>query len=136
MESKVCTKCKRTLPVPMFSAAKKGVYGTRSVCKECSARYIREYREKNLQRIQDYENARHRVRKKRKKPFRKEHVVVNKAVRSSEIIKPLFCTRCWNVGVLHGHHTDYARALDVIWLCPKCHGMEHGKRKIEAFCAA
>lgn len=34
------------------------------------------------------------------------------------------CTKC-DAPNAHAHHHDYSKPLDVIWLCPPCHGLEH-----------
>ena len=38
------------------------------------------------------------------------------------------CERCGSAKV-HGHHPDYSRPLDVVWLCPTCHRKEHQAMK-------
>jgi len=43
------------------------------------------------------------------------------------IARPENCERCGASGRVHGHHPNYTRPLDVVWLCPRCHGAEHRK---------
>ena len=58
------------------------------------------------------------------------HYAVNRAVKNGDLIKPKICTVCGkNPGKnkrgrsnLQAHHEDYARPLDVEWLCVVCHG--------------
>lgn len=56
------------------------------------------------------------------------------AVLIGELIKPDACQECHTVGLVHGHHCDYNKPLDVMWLCPTCHGKWHRNNKaIEPF---
>lgn len=55
----------------------------------------------------------------------KAHRAVGNAVYRGRLTKPEACERCGIVGLLHGHHTDYSRPLDVQWLCPLCHKGAH-----------
>lgn len=47
------------------------------------------------------------------------------AVKLGKLIKPDACQECHAVGVVHGHHCDYNKPLEVMWLCPTCHGKWH-----------
>lgn len=47
------------------------------------------------------------------------------AVRSGFTVVQSVCNRCGGSGVMHGHHADYTKPLDVEWLCPSCHKKEH-----------
>ena len=50
------------------------------------------------------------------------------AVRDGKVEKPSDCQHCLeNNGIIHGHHWSYEEVhwLDVMWLCPSCHGAEH-----------
>ena len=67
------------------------------------------------------------LKHRRKYPERivaKEAVKI--AVKSNKILKPTVCSRCGKEGVIiNGHHEDYSKPLDVIWLCPGCHKEAH-----------
>jgi len=39
------------------------------------------------------------------------------------------CTRCGSTVGVEGHHEDYHKALEVIWLCRPCHWALHRERK-------
>ncbi len=47
------------------------------------------------------------------------------AVKAGKIGRPSVCSRCAKECKPHGHHPDYAKPLEVIWLCRACHGKEH-----------
>jgi ribosomal protein S27AE len=49
---------------------------------------------------------------------------VGNAIRDGKLkVQP--CERCgYGVGVC-GHHEDYSRPLEVVWLCGLCHGRRH-----------
>ena len=47
------------------------------------------------------------------------------AVRYGKINKPDACPICGKTGLIHGHHTDYSKPLDVQWLCQPCHVDAH-----------
>lgn len=42
-------------------------------------------------------------------------------VKKGNIIKPFNCSDCKKKLPLQGHHEDYTKPLEVIWLCSKCH---------------
>lgn len=66
-----------------------------------------------------------------KTPEGRARTAINNAVAQKKILKPKVCSACSQEKRLDGHHFDYAKPLDVIWLCRKCHKavhafMEHG----------
>ena len=50
---------------------------------------------------------------------------LRRAVKSGKIIKPLFCEVCKDKVKLCGHHKDYSKSLEVIWVCHSCHKKIH-----------
>lgn len=42
-----------------------------------------------------------------------------------ELVRPAVCEQCGAAGDIHGHHDDYAKPLEVRWLCHPCHAGEH-----------
>lgn len=78
-------------------------------------------------------NVRRWHKAKTKKPVdRQKHearMAVNAAIGKGLIFKPKVCEGCnkqvANKGHLHGHHEDYSKPLDVVWLCRICHSRVH-----------
>lgn len=59
---------------------------------------------------------------------RAAHIILGNAVRSGRVVKPKQCSRCHSTPKsrdLHGHHYDYAKPLEVEWVCVACHAREH-----------
>jgi hypothetical protein len=59
------------------------------------------------------------------------HQQVSVAIAEGRLIRPEGCELCpskrgdWPTWTIHAHHEDYARPLDVIWLCTSCHQRVH-----------
>jgi hypothetical protein len=53
------------------------------------------------------------------------------AVRTGRITKDP-CEVCGATDLVHGHHEDYSRPLEVLWLCPTHHAELHRLRRWEA----
>lgn len=67
-------------------------------------------------------------RESRKDAGKKQYLargLVNNAIRDGRLVKPISCERCKAGDRLHGHHEDYDKPLDVVWLCTICHGKRH-----------
>ncbi len=144
---KRCSRCSNTKPPPEFYSDPRSSDGLRSECKSCTlnrtqkykqdhkeevAERDRRWRKANPDRVQAshlrsngkrVEAARQAVRDWRAKyPERNTaHNKLARAVRSGRIQRPSECVGCGVVAKLHGHHYDYAKPLDVYWLCPTCH---------------
>lgn len=89
----------------------------------------RKYRDSNREKVRDS----HRKSKvKWKAANREKHLAqmaLYRAVRAGRLIRPDRCEFCGSECKPHGHHRDYSRRLDVIWLCEPCHKTEHAGGK-------
>lgn len=147
---KICFKCKLEKDFEHFyKNPKNGYIGT---CKECIKLYKIQYRKDNIEKFKEYDKVRCRLphRKLAIKLLRKTeegkklhheydlryrlkykeknkaHRMLNNYVRDGKIIrKP--CQVCGNEKS-QGHHEDYSKPLDVIWLCAKHHTELHTKK--------
>jgi hypothetical protein len=53
------------------------------------------------------------------------------AVKSGKIYKPDICSICNTRTEIEGHHEDHTQALEVMWVCEKCHfDIHHPNRLI------
>jgi len=138
---KQCFKCKEWKDPEDFYKHPQMKDGHLGKCKECTKKDVLEHRNKNIERIRRYDRERsklpHRMAMNiaRTKVFRKmkpmayaAHIIVGNAVRSGKLKKPRKCSECGQKRLIHGHHEDYYKPLDVIWLCQVCHKKRHKEK--------
>ncbi len=133
---KTCSKCQRLLPILEFSPR-----GNRhaSRCKRCHREEMRTIT------ITDRERCRERSRVQRRehseavarwqrawREKNKEKIDAKNEARRAGVQPPGVCSGCGTTGRrLEGHHEDYTKALDVVWLCRACHALRHRELKDE-----
>lgn len=47
--------------------------------------------------------------------------VTSAAIESGKLVRPHKCSKCGHIGKIEAHHDDYNKALEVRWLCKRCH---------------
>lgn len=52
------------------------------------------------------------------------------ALKTGDIVRPGHCMICNTEGKIEGHHHDYSKPLNVVWVCKKCHSDIHGKHRL------
>jgi hypothetical protein len=98
----------------------------------------KEYREKNPEKIKEYykrtkekesykkwRRSYEKARQRYKTVEQKARKLVHYAVKNGTIQRPENCSRCQKECKPEGHHPDYSKPLDVVWLCKSCHVEEH-----------
>jgi hypothetical protein len=134
--NKACSICKRAKPLDQFRRKANGKYGRQSSCKPCSNAKLDVWRARTRARRlaynRDYyasEKGRAVVRKyqARKPTKRLAQAALHRALRLGLMVKLEFCEECSNTKRVEGHHDDYAKPLDVRWLCRACHKAWHRK---------
>ena len=63
--------------------------------------------------------------RKRNPMAARAHSAVFAAIQLGILIRPQTCQHCNRGAKIQGHHTDYSKPLQVIWLCQPCHKIEH-----------
>jgi hypothetical protein len=137
MPFKTCKKCSNILPIEEFYAHKKMADGRLNECKTCKKALVSANYEKNRERFSEYEQKRAQLpeRKAKVAEYGRRHrqnnpikraarVILNNHVRNGKIIRQP-CSVCGDPKS-QAHHDDYAKPLDVKWLCFKHHReLEH-----------
>lgn len=149
---KTCFKCGETKPMDAFYRHSQMKDGHLSKCKDCTRKDVKAnrdakadyYREYDRKRFQEDPRVRERHQQYRKTAAgsssisaaqakwisanpekRAAHNILGNAVRDGNILKPERCSMCGTGGRIEGHHEDYSKPLEVIWLCPQCHVDTH-----------
>lgn len=140
MESKVCFRCQQERHLSEFYRHPKMADGYLGKCKDCTRADVRENYLKRADQYRAYEKARNATAE-RKRALQSAcnrsranggqkwaaRQAVKRAIRSGHIVRPEACSSCGAVGRIEAHHHDYSKPLDVMWLCFKCHRIEHGQ---------
>ena len=150
VRSKECFKCNIEKPLTEFYKHLAMSDGHLNKCKDCTKSDALRHRLENSEKLKAYDQKRamlpHRVlaRLKYAKTERGKQVIaclhkrwrdenqlkrkaqnmVNNALRDGKITKPDICG-CGRAGRIEGHHDDYAKPLEVRWLCVPCHREVH-----------
>lgn len=109
--------------------------GVASRCKECHKAAMK-VRALTNPRVQEYDRERAKTPERKAQARRisvrwrtehpdayKAHTAVSNAVRDGKLKKQP-CAIC-GTDKVHAHHQDYAKPLEVKWLCAKCHHRVH-----------
>jgi len=145
MEKKVCFKCKKSKPLNQFYKHPQMEDGHLNKCKECAKIDVSDNYRKNKDHYREYEVKRNKTKKRKVQKFiqckisrannpekRKAHGVISKALKAKKIIRPDRCAICGKKDmILHAHHEDYSKPLDVLWVCVQCHQHIHKFYKLK-----
>lgn len=107
--------------------------------------FFRQYRRKNKKTLEhslkwkrenrEKQNANHKKYAQNNRLKINARSVHQYYINKGDIIRPDICTQCGRKRkYIHGHHYDYSKPLEVIWLCHNCHVNLHAaERKIKEF---
>jgi hypothetical protein len=117
---RVCSSCKKLLPFSEYYKNKSIPSGHIHQCKDCN----REYRRGREAPLQATRRSLAKYPEKRKaRSILRYFLVKNPSYKPSE------CSVCNRTGRIHGHHNNYDKPLEVIWVCPRCHTDIHKETK-------
>lgn len=120
---KPCKRCGVSKPLKSYYKHDGAVDGHRGECKECCRDKYRGYR-RSIKGQETYRRA--RVRHAMNPKIHASRGKVARAI-SNGILKQKPCEHCNEKLNTEGHHVDYSKPLEVIWLCSSCHSKEHAK---------
>ena len=132
---KRCIKCGAEKPLTDFYMKNKATNRFDSKCKPCHMDDVRDYRAEHPEYFRMIDRRRgmmpHRVAARAKwateHPDRfKARKIVQNAIRRGRLVR-LPCVVCGKKA--QGHHPDYSRPLEVVWLCPTHHQQTHAQMK-------
>lgn len=129
---KICFKCGAGKPLTEFYKHPQMGDGYLGKCKACTRKDVQENRDQNIERYRAYDRKRgNRQDKEDQRKRRNEHPEKAKAhrmiayhTRAGHMTKKP-CEVCGAVDRVHGHHDDYSKPLDVVWLCVVHHHARH-----------
>ena len=142
-QTKQCSKCKEIKEFSEFSKNKSHKDGLNSWCKQCEKIRNKEYYLDNKDIFRKYYLRNREARKEylknnsdkrckyvakynKNNPEKiKAKLILGKAIKHGTITR-LPCIKCGNPKS-HGHHCNYDKPLEVIWICNKHHQELHRK---------
>jgi len=138
--TKACAKCGLEKSSSEFSRASKSRDGLQCYCRPCMKSVGVAWRNENVERSREHQRSHYQRLVQRdpgyatrvSKAHRLRHPEharardgLNNAIKLGLAVRPDGCSRCGLACVPHGHHPDYTKPLEVLWLCVGCHHDEH-----------
>lgn len=125
---KKCNRCNQDKQTPDFHMHS-------AMCKKCRSLHdkVRDPRSKCKNNSDAARARKRRWQKANYDPMKNSaRNAVRTAIEYGRLTKPDECSVCGlgakrsdGVSAIQAHHDDYAKPLDVMWLCPKCHKKRH-----------
>lgn len=132
---KYCRTCKEDKHESLFGRRKASIDGLAAKCKTCQSEYDK--KRTNLphrvkaRRIYIVTDAGKRARARANSTYcikypkkYKAHTMTGNAIRDKKLFKEP-CEVCGATEKIHAHHDDYAKPLNVRWLCSAHHSQWH-----------
>ena len=137
---RTCAVCKMEKPLTDFYRDRGSPLGRKYRCKQCDRAASSRWKKgdgiewcRNHHRTRTKTEARRALmrrsgeRQRLKFPERKAaYDAVRYALKTGKL-KREACSRCGSEDKAEAHHEDYARKLDVTWLCQPCHNEAHNR---------
>lgn len=135
MDRKTCIACHEMLDADQY-------YPRTNKCKVCTRVAVKANRAANIDYYRTYDRRRasdpkrvnqrieHAKANPRPRPEpdaekRAARVLLGNALRDGKVSRPGHCQMCAQFCTPHGHHDDYSKPLDVLWVCTSCHAAIH-----------
>jgi len=139
MITKKCFKCGKEKDLSEFYKHKRMADGHLNKCKDCTKKDVSKHRGQNLEKIREYDRNRGLRRSKdymleyrNRFPRKyKAQTMVRNYIRDGKLFREP-CEICGGGRRNEAHHDDYAKPLNVRWLCSAHHKQwhaEHGEGK-------
>lgn len=132
---KTCFKCSAEKPLSDFYRHKTMGDGHLNKCKICTKKDVHKHRHnpKYRESVLAYDRSRGGRQgpeylagyRDRNPDKNRAHVTFGNAVRDGKLHRPENCSHCHDTGRIEGHHPDYSKPLEVVWLCVACHRNLH-----------
>lgn len=130
---KKCKKCGVEKALEEFYEHKEMLDKHLNFCKVCVRERIHEHRQRNVDRIREYDRTRHQAKNLKPEQIRSRREYLREwrkadkrrekaydAVRR-KLKRPDRCAVCGKICKVEGHHPNYDEPLKVIWCCSVCH---------------
>lgn len=131
---KICKDCGLLKSESEFSRHPNTRDKLQPLCKLCVEKYKLSLGTREKIRMSEYEKKPKRI--EYRKRYAQEHIkgspeevarkVITHGIRDGKIIRPEHCSvsGCF-CGRVEGHHKDYTKPTEVVWLCRYHHRLEH-----------
>ena len=145
MITKPCRTCGSEKPLSDFHHHSRMADGHLNHCKPCVRARVKKHRVENIEHVRAYDRARPRRQSRQPQKYnvrwseesqrkRQARAAVYNATKDGRLVRPGECDDCGGSCRPDAHHNDYSKALDVVWLCKRCHGTRHKRaRGLPAF---